>query len=250
MNELIKMVIQYKTNKSDFIFEQIVERLKLLIDSKTCKISKLHRDDFHQELLVCLLRVINTIKIKNYNLISIDLFTKKNFERLKINKFKNVNIILKNEYISSFINKYEIDLLVSAFNSEDKLPLFLHEFTLFCNENQFINYVKVSFNRLFYQFNKQINKFKCISLDMQISDGVDLIDLIPYQEEEGNMFYDKTLLSKKDLEFLNLFYVDNKIIKEKEVAKILNVTPQAVSIRLKRLKNKYKKAFYNKYEKV
>ena len=60
MNELIKMVIQYKTNKSDFIFEQIVERLKLLIDSKICKIPKLHRDDFYQEILVCLLRVINT----------------------------------------------------------------------------------------------------------------------------------------------------------------------------------------------
>lgn len=250
MNELIKMVIQYKTNKSDFIFEQIVERLKLLIDSKICKIPKLHRDDFYQEILVCLLRVINTIKIKKYNLISLDLFTRKNFELLKIHNFKNVNIVLKNEYIYSFIQKYEMDLLVSAFNSVDKLSLFLHEFELFCNENQFLNYVKVSFNRLVYRFYKQINKFKCISLDIEISEGVDLIDLIPYQEEEGKMFYDKNLLSKNDLEFLNLFYVDNKIIKEKEVAKILNVTPQAVSIRLKRIKNKYRKAFYNKYEKV
>ncbi len=250
MNELIKMVIQYKTNKSDFIFEQIVERLKLLIDSKICKIPKLHRDDFYQELLVCLLRVINTIKIKKYNLISLDLFTRKNFELLKMHNFKNVNMVLKNEYIYSFIQKYEIDLLVSAFNSVDKLSLFLHEFELFCNENQFLNYVKVSFNRLVYRFYKQINKFKCISLDIEISEGVDLIDLIPYQEEEGKMFYDKNLLSKNDLEFLNLFYVDNKIIKEKEVAKILNVTPQAVSIRLKRIKNKYRKAFYNKYEKV
>lgn len=250
MNELIKMVIQYKTNKSDFIFEQIVERLKLLIDSKICKIPKLHRDDFYQEILVCLLRVINTIKIKKYNLISLDLFTRKNFELLKMHNFKNVNMVLKNEYIYSFIQKYEIDLLVSAFNSVDKLSLFLHEFELFCNENQFLNYVKVSFNRLVYRFYKQINKFKCISLDIEISEGVDLIDLIPYQEEEGKMFYDKNLLSKNDLEFLNLFYVDNKIIKEKEVAKILNVTPQAVSIRLKRIKNKYRKAFYNKYEKV
>ena len=64
------------------------------------------------------------------------------------------------------------------------------------------------------------------------------------------MFYDKKLLSKNDLEFLDLFYVDDKVIKEKEVAKILNITPQAVSVRLKRIKNKYKKAFYNKYEKV
>lgn len=250
MNELIKMVIEYKTNKSDFIFEKIVTRLKLLIDSNTYKISKLHRDDFYQELLGCLLKIINTIKIKNYNLISIDLFTMENFELLKIHNFKNVNKVLKNEYISSFIKKYGINLFVSAFASEDKLSIFLYEFELFYNENQFINYVKVSFSRLVYQFYKQINKFKCISLDTQVSDGVDLIDLIPYQKEEGNMFYDKNLLSKNDLEFLDLFYVDDKVIKEKEVAKILNITPQAVSIRLKRIKNKYKKAFYNKYEKV
>ncbi len=254
MNELIKLVIEYKTSKSDYIYENIVENLKPLIISKMNKVPKYYRDDFYQELLECLLRVINTIKIRNCNLISADIFTKENLELLKKNNFKNVNKVLKNNYMSSFIEKYEKDLLLSAFNSEDKLSLFLDEFTLFCNGNQFINYLNVSFDRLvnlFYRKRNKLKKIRFISLDIQVNECVDLIDLIPYQEpEDVTMFYDESLLSKKDLEFLNLFYADNKILKIKEVAKILNVTPQAVSIRLKRLKNKYKKAFYNKYRKV
>lgn len=254
MNDLIKLVIKYKTDKSDLIFEVIVEKFKLLIISKMKEVPKYYRDDFYQELLECLLKVINTINISNSKIIDVELFTIENLELLEKHNFKNINKVLKNEFLFNFIVKFGVELFVSSFYSMDKLSLFLYEFNLFCNENQFINYVNVSFDSLvclFYRRRKKIKKLKLISLDMKVNEEVNLIDLIAYPEQDDeNMFYDESLLTKRDLEFLNLFYVDDRILKKKELAEKMKVSPQAVSIRLKRIKNRYRKAFDNKYRKV
>ena len=52
---------------------------------------------------------------------------------------------------------------------------------------------------------------------------------------------DYSLLTNEEIEFLNLFYKDNKKLTELEVANILDISQQAVSKRLIKIKNKLKK---------
>ena len=74
MNELIKLVIEYKKSKSDFIFEDIVKKLKYIIESRVRKVPKQCDDDFYQELLECLITVLNKFKIIHWDLIIIVYF--------------------------------------------------------------------------------------------------------------------------------------------------------------------------------
>ena len=51
---------------------------------------------------------------------------------------------------------------------------------------------------------------------------------------------DYSLLTNEEIEFLNLFYKDNKKLTELEVANILDISQQAVSKRLIKIKYKLK----------
>lgn len=255
MNYIIKLVIEYQACKSDLIFEDLVNELADSINGYKNKIPKYYRDDFKQELWECLFKVVNRFSIKRIKTISISLFNKENFKLLERFEFKNVNEVLRNKYVSGFIEKYGRELLVSAFKNDDKLILFLSEFELFCNENQFIKYLNITFDRkvkLFYRDLKKNEDIKCISLNLNIANEIELLDLIPEEkaDEEIELFYDDTLLSNNDKMFLELFKEDDKIITGKDVANKLNITQQAVSSRLKRLKKRYIKEFNKKYKKV
>ncbi len=72
-------------------------------------------------------------------------------------------------------------------------------------------------------------------------DGEELIDKLmdPFFEHENNEI-DYRLLSDKDMAFLNLFIDKGRTLTEKEVAKKLGVTQQAISSMLKRIAKRYR----------
>ena len=128
----------------------------------------------------------------------------------------------------------------------------MDEFNLFCNENQFIKYLIISFNNNVKSFNDQYRKeqpSKPISLNLMINDEIEYIDLIK-DETKNFKIFDENLLSKKDKTFLSLFFENNTILKGVEVASKLGITQQAVSIRLKRIRKKYYKIYNQIYDEV
>lgn len=255
MNHIIKLVIEYKTSKSDFIFEDLVHELSQTINRNKNMVPQYHRDDFSQELLECLVDVISKFQIKKVNTISISLLNENNYNLLCNHEFKNINTVFQNRYISGFVHKYGIGLILSAFESDENSIAFLFEFELFCNENQFIKYVNTAFFRKVKQFYRKLKRekiFKFSSLNKTINDDIELLELIEdvTEDDEKNIFYDETVLTEEDRKFLHLFHTENRINTEKDVASILGVSQQAVSAKLKRLRKRYIKAFHNKYRKV
>lgn len=254
MNYVIKLVAEYQENKSDLIFEDLANELKDTINGHRNRVPQFYRDDFHQELLECLLNVVTRFNIKTIKNIPISLFNDKNLELLVKHNFKNISEVLNNKYLLGFTEKYGNDLLMQAFQNNDKLIFFLNEFELFCNENQFMKYINTSFDRkvkLFYRELKKDEKNKCISLNINVIDEIELLDLISVEasNEDVKLFYDETLLSEDNKRFLNLFIEEGNIITGKKVVTKLNITQQAVSSRLKRLKKKYIDEFNKKYRK-
>ncbi|MBP3504295.1 MAG: sigma-70 family RNA polymerase sigma factor [Bacilli bacterium] len=254
MNKLIKLILQFKECENcnqysnDILFEEIYIELKYLIKSYICKVPIDNRDDFKQELLSCLYKVLQVFKIQN----NVDNGIIKN---IKVSKTDNINDIIKiynNKYFKAFVNKYKQELQEVDFNNLNNIVLLMDEFNLFCNENQFIKYLIISFNNNVKSFNDQYRKeqpSKPISLNLMINDEIEYIDLIK-DETKNFKIFDENLLSKKDKKFLSLFLENNKILKGVEVASKLGITQQAVSIRLKRIREKYYKIYNQIYDEV
>ena len=95
------------------------------------------------------------------------------------------------------------------------------------NEKQFTKYIEKTIINVYYDYlRKKTRKKKTkkpkkqkINLEYLISKGI----------------------SNKDIEFLKLYYKDAKILTDKEVAKILNVSQQAVNKRRLRIYRKIEK---------
>lgn len=254
MNKLIKLILQFKECENcnqysnDILFEEIYIELKYLIKSYICKVPIDNRDDFKQELLSCLYKVLQVFKLQN----NVDNGIIKN---IKISKTDNINDITKiynNKYFKAFVNKYKQELQEIDFKNLNNIVLLMDEFNLFCNENQFIKYLIISFNNNVKSFNNQYRKeqpSKPISLNLMINDEIEYIDLIK-DETKNFKIFDENLLSKKDKKFLSLFFENNKILKGVEVASKLGITQQAVSIRLKRIREKYYKIYNQIYDEV
>lgn len=254
MNKLIKLILQFKECENcnqysnDILFEEIYIELKYLIKSYICKVPIDNRDDFKQELLSCLYKVLQVFKLQN----NVDNGIIKS---IKISKTDNINDIIKiynNKYFKAFVNKYKQELQEIDFKNLNNIVLLMDEFNLFCNENQFIKYLIISFNNNVKSFNDQYRKeqpSKPISLNLMINDEIEYIDLIK-DETKNFKIFDENLLSKKDKKFLSLFLENNKILKGVEVASKLGITQQAVSIRLKRIREKYYKIYNQIYDEV
>lgn len=254
MNKLIKLILQFKECENcnqysnDILFEEIYIELKYLIKSYICKVPIDNRDDFKQELLSCLYKVLQVFKLQN----NVDNGIIKS---IKISKTDNINDIIKiynNKYFKAFVNKYKQELQEIDFKNLNNIVLLMDEFNLFCNENQFIKYLIISFNNNVKSFNDQYRKeqpSKPISLNLMINDEIEYIDLIK-DETKNFKIFDENLLSKKDKKFLSLFLENNKILKGVEVASKLGITQQAVSIWLKRIREKYYKIYNQIYDEV
>ena len=99
-----------------------------------------------------------------------------------------------------------------------------------------------------YEKSKKYN-YNIISLNKVINDETELIDLILDEKEDTEDFkVDMRFISQKDQKFLSLFIDNEKLLTESEVGKRLGVSQQAISKRLKRIKNNYKtkKNYINK----
>ena len=185
---------------------------------------------------------------------------KNNIDYEKVNSIKitmiyNIDDIIKiydNKYFNAFVSKYKLELYEFDFQNVNYIDLLFYEFNLFCNENQFIKYLNVSLKRKVYSFNSQYRKEqlnKPISLNIMINDEIEYIDLINDEIKSFHKF-DESLLSKRDKKFLSLFFENDKILKGVEVANKLGVTQQAVSVRLKRIREKYFKMYNQIYDEV
>ena len=236
MNTLIKKVLEYQKNKNEIVFEEIINILTPVINIYVLKIDRIYAEDLKQELLLSI--YTSLLKFKHER--------KEITINLKLSEIKNIyDEIIKHEYYDSFkVKFFEFKFLdISKTNNIVKL---INEFYLFCNQNQFKKYInKVLNNKLidFIRKHKIDKELKIISLNkVNDYDGEELLDKIADTTSLKNYSeIDYSLLTNEEIEFLNLFYKDNKNLTELEVANILDISQQAVSKRLIKIKNKLKK---------
>ena len=137
INSLIKLVIEYKANSNDKIFDKIVIRLNKLINSYIYKVDKYYRDDLKQELLLGIYKTTQTFKIDN-NIITEDVL---------VTLETNPNVI-------NFISRYGKNLLISSYCNTENFINFKDELILFCNENQYIHYLSKTFRNIYINYLK------------------------------------------------------------------------------------------------
>ena len=228
MNNTIKLVIDYQKNQDNDIFEKLVEQLKEILRFKFYKIPLKDHDDLYQEMLIGLYKLINKFKVYDIYKLNKEIFT--NDLYLKYIEY-GVDFIKEEceiNYLDGFIDKYDDDLFIDSFKNDLSKELFIYEYNLFCNENQFKKILILKCQSIYIDY---LRRKKLNISDELIADNT--IFEIPST--------DINKLTKKDQDFLNLFLKDNKILTEQQVANILGVTQQAV--------NKRKKSIYKKLNK-
>ena len=224
INSLIKLVIEYKANSNDKIFDKIVIRLNKLINSYIYKVDKYYRDDLKQELLLGIYKTTQTFKIDN-NIITEDVL---------VTPGTNHNVI-------NFISRYGKDLLISSYCNAENFINFKDELILFCNENQYIHYLSKTFRNIYIDYLK-MNYYQMNNLLSSFDENIHIDYALTNNSHNHlcNQVMDiKRELDKEDLIFIELFVEDNKSLTEKEVGIKLGISQQAV--------NKRKKAIYKKY---
>lgn len=213
MNDQIKLIIEYKKNENNYTFEEIVFSFKPLILKYMKKVLKYYWEDIYQELLFGLFLAINKFIIVDY---------KFNFKWIK--KFKE-------KYSTLLCRKTK--------------EMFKYEYVLFCNENQFIRYLNKSLSNIvsdFYRDYKEEFSVTIVSLNDLIYENLELIDVIPDTTYEKNSLFDKYSFTDKEINFINTFIEDRKVISEDKVAKKLGISQQAVNKKKTKIINKYLKS--------
>lgn len=231
MNTLINKVQEYQQSNNDLIFEDISTILTPLINKKLSKIDKKYIQDLKQELWLSMYEAVLKFKLEKKE-ISIN---------MKLSKIKVIyDEVIKNKYFTSFkLNYNEFNSL--DITKKDELVKLINEFYKFCNQNQFLKYIKTVINNKYIDFlRKHKNDKEIISLNI-INDYDDeelLYKIVDENPTSINYEIDYSLLTNEEINFLKLFHKDNRKLKEIEVAKILGISQQAVSKRLKKIKNK------------
>lgn len=102
------------------------------------------------------------------------------------------------------------------------------------NGKQFTKYIEKTIINVYYDYlRKRMRKKKTIEKTEKIKKSKKQKINLEYLISKG--------ISNKDIEFLKLYYKDAKILTDKEVAKILNVSQQAVNKRRLRIYRKIEK---------
>lgn len=254
MNYVIKLVAKYQVTESEYILELLITELRDLINHYNKKVKKFYREDLYQELVYRLFMVIKKFKFRMIDSIDTSLFNQNTLNILEENNFKNINDIFNNKYLLGFLNKYGKELFKEACINKNKIEEFIYEFNMFSNENQFFNYLNRALYRetaYFYRKNHIKENTENISLNTIVGDDIEMIDTIPDEKIDNRaLIYIKDLLSDEDIKFLSNFYEGKRVLLEKEVAKKLGVTQQAVSSRFKRLRKRYLKRLSEYKDKV
>lgn len=96
----------------------------------------------------------------------------------------------------------------------------INEFYLFCNKNQFKKYISVVCKNKtidFYRKNRIKNEKYKISLNTLDENNEEYINKITGDSSDIISFINFDSIEKKDIDFLNIFFENNKRLTEKKV---------------------------------
>ncbi len=215
MNKLIKMVIEYKNNKEDILFNKIIEELRGKIINAESKVNAKEKDDYHQQLLFRIYKLINKIKI---------LQLEKEEAKKRITFFDFLKIT----------NLKEEDVINNAEN--------FNNYNLFNNEVQFLSMLKTMENNLYKDYKRKMFKeTRFVPLDIT-HEYIFKLEKKEYSLKEHLIeIINKYLLSEQESQFLLCFIENNEVLDEKTISLKLGITQQAVNKRKKKILEKIRK---------
>lgn len=235
MNERIKRIITYQKTKQNETFEGIISDFQRMMQYHLQTIHDFYKQDVKQEMLIAIYQFIMQYKIHPI-CISIEPFNQENFIQIKNANFQNVDQLFNHPYLSMFIQTYGTNLFEQSFMRKDALHLFLYEYELFCNEIQLFRYMNKKLKCVCCDFLRKNRKLETIRLDETDDSNEYMADI----SEMKNACIDVLDLTDVEIQFLKSFIQKGTLLTEKEVAKKLGITQQAVHKRKKKIIEKYK----------
>jgi len=241
--KLIDLINEYRKESNDNNFKKIEKKLTALINEYLPKVSKEDMQDIRQELLMIILNKVKFASI-NYTYLPDSLFTDDNLKLLKENNYsiESFNKYFNNKYVQPFLYKYGVSKFEEAFIDLEVRKDFIYNFAKEGANNKFYGLLRKSFKSFIISFyRKQKNN---LSLNNYIEKNIEYIEIIK-EEEEHNFEFDWEIFELEDRKFLFECFNDERVLTQKEIAKKLNITQQAVSRRIKRIRNKYQTKIKN-----
>lgn len=227
--------------KRECDFEELYETYKFLILKYAKKVKPYFREDIQQELLMGLYRAFNKFVEVKYS-VAEGFFSDENYAKLD-EQLSESELIQSPKYLSGFISKYGKTLLVEAFTSTEKRDEFIMKYSAFCNRNQFSNYLQTTFKNIIIDYNKKfwvnLNN-QTISLNALISENVELLETIDDKSANAQPIRFRHDLSDSDWDFAIKFIDKSRIKSEKEVAKELGISQQAVNRKKLLMRKRYR----------
>ena len=222
MNELIKMVIEYQSVKNEYYLKKIFLRLEKIINKKLGKVSIYYKEDLYREIENNIYLIIIKFKI-NY------------FQNINIFILNNYKLISRNKYLIKFININKEDIYKLILLDVEYKQIFLNEYNLYCNENQFLNIVKKRIESIYNNYLKtQYNE------KITIASYYENLFIKEYKREysleEKLYLYG---LKEEEINLLTKFIDKGELLTQAQVAEKLRISQQAVNKRLLKIIKKY-----------
>ncbi len=201
MNKLIKLTIQYQKENSNELFNDIIEIIIPIIRHRIRDIPSMYQEDVLQEILMKVDRMLKKFKITNHN--------------------------VSDKFVNNFLTKYQ-----------DIINEFESEYEMFCAENQLLTYIVKICNSSVNDYYRQ-HKNNTVSLNQKDKNEIELIEMIQDKNADFMTFCNRIDLSNDEHKIMDLIMKEERI-SQKEIGKILGISQQAVSKRLKKIKNKFR----------
>ncbi len=246
MLKIIELIIEYKETRSEKSASEIIKIILPMINNKVKNIRLDYREDVIQELKMNLFSIIEIAVFKDIDFPN-ELFTLNNLKYLQKENFSPQALIkiFNNKYIKNFIDETGIDFLEKVFLNNEFYESFIKTFIKFNFRNQFFYLLEKRFDTViagFYRKNADYFSKEQVILNRETDEGDEYIDLIP-NSTQNKISFEKLGMSKKDIEFLNLFIDGDKVYSQTEVAKRLGTSQQYISKRIREIRDKYKHLF-------
>ncbi len=235
---LVDLINDYKKVSNDFYFNKIIVKLNPLINEYLVKIPNTDRNDIKQEFLVEIFKKISNSNI-HYLYLNKSLFTYKNYKVIEQSNFskKTINIVFNNKYVYNILKKYCKSEIKDIFINKFKRDEFIKMFANYSANNSFYKLIKISFRSIIAKYYRK-KRNDIISLNNINKQNIEYINIISNANKE--YYFDWEIFDKEDREFLLKFIDGNKMLSQADLAKELNITQQAVSKKIVKIREKYK----------
>lgn len=235
---LVDLINDYKKVSNDFNFNKIIVKLNPLINEYLVKIPNTDRNDIKQEFLVEIFKKISNSNI-HYLYLNKSLFTYKNYKVIEQSNFskKTINIVFNNKYVYNILKKYCKSEIKDIFINKFKRDEFIKMFANYSANNSFYKLIKISFRSIIAKYYRK-KRNDIISLNNINKQNIEYINIISNANKE--YYFDWEIFDKEDREFLLKFIDGNKMLSQADLAKELNITQQAVSKKIVKIREKYK----------